>query len=54
MQLRGGVKFIEEMPKNPRGKILKQRLKDMLLEMLKEEWQNKYADEKFCERKLRL
>lgn len=30
MQLRGGVKFIEEMPRNPRGKIVRQRLRDML------------------------
>lgn len=30
MQLRGGIKFIEEMPRNPRGKILRQRLREML------------------------
>ncbi|XP_075976069.1 luciferin 4-monooxygenase-like [Anticarsia gemmatalis] len=30
MQLRGGVKFIEEMPRNPRGKIMRQRLREML------------------------
>ncbi|KOB74497.1 Luciferase [Operophtera brumata] len=33
MQLKGGVKFIEELPKNPRGKILRQPLKDMLKEL---------------------
>ncbi|KOB74496.1 Luciferin 4-monooxygenase [Operophtera brumata] len=33
MELKGGVKFIEEMPKNPRGKILRQPLKDMLKEI---------------------
>nr|XP_049692974.1 uncharacterized protein LOC110380450 [Helicoverpa armigera] len=30
MQLRGGVRFIEEMPRNPRGKIIRQRLREML------------------------
>ncbi|CAB3235615.1 unnamed protein product [Arctia plantaginis] len=30
MQLRGGVKFIEEIPRNPRGKIVRQRLREML------------------------
>ncbi|KOB74498.1 Luciferase [Operophtera brumata] len=33
MELKGGVKFIEEMPKNPRGKILRQPLMDMLKEL---------------------
>lgn len=30
MQLKGGVRFIEEMPRNPRGKIVRQRLREML------------------------
>lgn len=34
MQLRGGVKFISEIPRNPRGKILRQRLKDMLVKTI--------------------
>ncbi|XP_026731412.1 4-coumarate--CoA ligase 1-like [Trichoplusia ni] len=30
MQLRGGVKFIQELPRNPRGKLMRQRLREML------------------------
>ncbi|XP_063827419.1 luciferin 4-monooxygenase-like [Ostrinia nubilalis] len=30
MQLRGGVKFIEEIPRNSRGKILRRRLRELL------------------------
>ncbi|XP_072929199.1 luciferin 4-monooxygenase-like [Epargyreus clarus] len=30
MQLRGGVKFIEKIPRNPRGKILRRTLREML------------------------
>ncbi|KAJ2947477.1 hypothetical protein O0L34_g17261 [Tuta absoluta] len=32
MQLRGGVKFINQLPRNPRGKILRRQLKEMLIE----------------------
>ncbi|CAK1579355.1 unnamed protein product [Parnassius mnemosyne] len=30
MQLRGGVRFVEKLPRNPRGKILRRRLREML------------------------
>ncbi|XP_063369955.1 luciferin 4-monooxygenase-like isoform X1 [Cydia amplana] len=30
MQLRGGVVFVPELPRNPRGKILRRRLREML------------------------
>ncbi|CAG4970629.1 unnamed protein product [Parnassius apollo] len=30
MQLRGGVRFIDKIPRNPRGKILRRRLREML------------------------
>ncbi|KAI5646189.1 AMP-binding enzyme domain-containing protein [Phthorimaea operculella] len=32
MQLTGGVRFISELPRNPRGKILRRRLREMLEE----------------------
>ncbi|KAL0832078.1 hypothetical protein ABMA28_001565 [Loxostege sticticalis] len=33
MQLRGGVKFLEEIPRNSRGKILRRRLRELLSEV---------------------
>ncbi|KAL4711399.1 hypothetical protein ACJJTC_016153 [Scirpophaga incertulas] len=35
MQLRGGVFFIKELPRNPRGKLLRKELKEMLNECSK-------------------
>lgn len=32
MILRGGVMFIPEIPRNPRGKILRRKLKEILSE----------------------
>lgn len=31
MELKGGIRFINELPRNPRGKILRRTLRDMLL-----------------------
>lgn len=31
MKLRGGVEFIDEIPKNPAGKILRQKLKEKVI-----------------------
>ncbi|XP_049870670.1 luciferin 4-monooxygenase-like [Pectinophora gossypiella] len=33
MQLKGGIKFIKELPRNPRGKILRRCLREMLNEI---------------------
>ncbi|GBP78229.1 Luciferin 4-monooxygenase [Eumeta japonica] len=33
MQLRGGVKFVAGLPRNPRGKLLRRELKEMIKEM---------------------
>ena len=31
MKLRGGVEFIDEIPKNPAGKILRQKLRQKVI-----------------------
>lgn len=33
-KLRGGVIFIDEIPKNPSGKILRRQLRDLLSQLL--------------------
>lgn len=33
MELKGGVMFVSELPRNPRGKILRRQLREMLNEM---------------------
>lgn len=32
-KLRGGVIFVDEIPKNPSGKILRRQLRDLLAQM---------------------